>query len=183
MSPVTRTAVSIATATFALLLWGMLYWMFLFELTGVYATSLAGGDAVAAALADAGAQTGTYFYPPRHSPIPQETFVSAHASGPFFEVRYVDHGIDPQNPIKMLWGTLHHLLLVGMAAGILWLAAAPSAARRFGIVLLAGLLGTVFIQWGDPIWFHLPWDYALGITLYEGVGWVLVAGILAWGVE
>lgn len=57
---------------------------------------------------------------------------------------------------------------------------APSFGRRFSLVLLGGLLGTLFITIGDPIWFHLPWDYTRGVVLFELVAWALLGGIVAW---
>jgi hypothetical protein len=51
--------------------------------------------------------------------------------------------------------------------------------RRFSLVLLAGLIGSVFITVGDPIWFHLPWDYARAVLLYEVVSWILLGSVVA----
>jgi hypothetical protein len=51
--------------------------------------------------------------------------------------------------------------------------------RRVGVVLLGGLIGSIFITAGDPIWFHLPWDYARAVLLYEVIAWTLLGGIVA----
>jgi hypothetical protein len=47
------------------------------------------------------------------------------------------------------------------------------------MVFLAGMMGTVFIQFGDVVWFHLPLDYPLGNLIYESGCWALLGVILA----
>jgi len=176
-----RHVAAAAAATVALLLWGMAFWMLVYEHVGVYSTVLPGAAEATAALQSAGAQTGTYFWPwPRNTPQTMELFLEGHRQGPFFKISYVAEGIDPQNPIKMVWGSIHHFVVAGCAAGMLWLTGPlESAAHRFGLVMLAGFLGTIWAQIGDPIWYHLPWDFSVGIVVYDGVSWVLLAGILA----
>jgi hypothetical protein len=39
--------------------------------------------------------------------------------------------------------------------------------RKFGAIVLAGLLGSDFITIGDPVWFHMLWDYTRGVLLFE----------------
>jgi hypothetical protein len=50
--------------------------------------------------------------------------------------------------------------------------------KRFVAVFLAGLMGTLFIRLGDPIWFHLPWPHALGHAMYEVSAWGLLGLVL-----
>ena len=80
----------------------------------------------------------------------------------------------------MAGGVLHYLVVSLIAAGIVLLGGAerPRVAR-FGMVFLAGMMGTVFIQFGDVVWFHLPLDYPLGNLIYETGCWALLGGILA----
>ena len=55
--------------------------------------------------------------------------------------------------------------------------ALPSLGQRFALVFIAGAMGS--IQAGDPIWFHLPWDYAAGALVYEFGSWTLLGGVLS----
>ncbi len=77
-------------------------------------------------------------------------------------------------------GSLHSLVVACLATALLLLAAPslPSLGQRFALVFIAGAMGSIFIQAGDPIWFHLPWDYAAGALVYEFVSWTLLAGVL-----
>jgi hypothetical protein len=56
----------------------------------------------------------------------------------------------------------------------------PAAATSIGRTrIFWKLLGSVFITMGDPIWFHLHWDYARAILLYEIVSWILQDSVVA----
>ena len=80
-------------------------------------------------------------------------------------------------------GTLAGTLALGLWGMVFWgwlLAVGPSRyAKRAGVVFLAGIMGTNFISVADPIWFHLPWDYTVGVLLYQTVSWALLAGVTA----
>jgi hypothetical protein len=54
-----------------------------------------------------------------------------------------------------------------------------TAVARFKALLLAGLIGSLYITVGDPVWFGMPWDNALGVLLYQVVSWVLMAAVCA----
>jgi hypothetical protein len=54
-----------------------------------------------------------------------------------------------------------------------------SYARRLSLVLLGGLIGSVCITAGDPTWFHMPWDYARAVLLYEIVSGTLLGSVVA----
>lgn len=173
-----RPLLATFAATAALLVWGMLFWGFLYEPAGVYNT-LPHDSVIADALVEAGVQTGTYFYPwPRNTPEAMAAFLEGHKAGPFFKLSYVAEGIDPQSPMKMLWGSLHHLIVAALGAALLHVAQIPSAARRAIVIVLAGLIGTTYIQLADPIWYHLPWDYPRGVFAYELISWVLMGVVL-----
>ena len=108
-----------------------------------------------------------------------EEFVEHHKRGSFYKLSYIREGVDPQSPGKLLLGSLHNASVALMAV-LLSLAVGPSRyAKGAGLVFLAGIMGTNFISVADPIWFHLPWDYTLGVLLYEIVSWALLAGVTA----
>lgn len=162
----------------AIIVWGMLFWGLLAPRLGIFHVLPNAGN-VTAQLVEGGTRTGTYFMPwPRDTPESSERFRAQHRSGPFYRLSYVAEGIDPASPAKLLVGALHYLSVAALAVGIALLVGGP-ARRRFSAVLLAGLLGSNFITVGDPLWFHMPWDYTRGVLLYEVVAWLLLAGVAA----
>jgi hypothetical protein len=116
---------------------------------------------------------------PRDTPEAFRRFVAQHRSGPFYRLSYVREGVDPNSPGKILIGVLQYLVAAGTAVLITALASAPTFGRRFAILFLSGLLGSIFITIGDPIWFHMPWDHTVGVLLYEVVAWLLLAVIVS----
>jgi len=74
---------------------------------------------------------------------------------------------------------LRELLVAALAVALVLMGGSTSYARRSGLVLLGGLIGSVFITMGDPIWFHMPWDYARAVLLYEIVSWALLGSVVA----
>jgi hypothetical protein len=175
-----RTALAALGGMVGLVLWGMLFWGLLAAPLGVF-RQLPNDEAVTELLEVGGAPTGTYFMPwPRATPEQFAAFVAQHQAGPFYRLSYVREGIDPNSPGKLALGCLHYLAVAAVAVGLVLVSQAPSFGRRFSLVLLGGLLGTLLITLGDPIWFHLPWDYTLGVVLYELVAWAVLGGIVAW---
>ncbi len=176
-----RFVVGIIAATAALLVWGGIFWGALYDPLAIFSPRPLSPAVVEALQADA-TPTGTYFSPwPRNTPATRDTWLAGHRTGPFFKLSYVADGVDPQSPRKLMIGALHNLAVASIAAAILGLAmTGPMSYRcRFFIVFLSGAMGTVFIQVGDPIWFHLPWDFVNGVIVYEGGSWLILAAILA----
>jgi hypothetical protein len=123
---------------------------------------------------------GTYFMPwPRDTPAAFDQFVAQHRSGPFFRLSYVREGVDPNSPAKLALGCLHYLLVAALAVALVLIGGSTSYTRRLCLVLLGGLIGSVFITAGDPIWLHMPWDYARAVLLYEIVSWTLLGSVVA----
>jgi hypothetical protein len=167
--------------TVAILAWGMLFWEFLYQPLGVFQEKPV-DPVLVEALNVSGLETGTYLYPwPRDTPDAKRDWVSRHAAGPFFRLSYVREGVDPESPWKLGFGVLHNLLVASMATGLILLAGRGSGTfgARFLIVTLAGMMGTVLIQAGETVWFHMPLDYVIGAAFYQIVCWLLLAGILA----
>ena len=164
----------------ALVVWGMVFWALLADPLGVF-HKLPNDTTVTETLLASDVATGTYFMPwPRDTPAAFDAFVAQHRVGPFYRLSYVRAGVDPNSPAKLALGTLHYLIVAILAVGIVLISDATRFARRFLLVLGAGLLGSIFITLGDPIWFHMPWDYTRAVLLYEMVAWVLLAVVVAW---
>jgi hypothetical protein len=116
---------------------------------------------------------------PRRSAEEFEAFERQHKAGPFFRLSYVREGVDPSSPGKLLLGCLHYLTVAGLATAVIGLAGQRSLVRRGAVVFLGGLLGSNLITLGDPLWFHLPWDYTAGVLLYEAVAWLVLGATVA----
>lgn len=175
-----RVVLAAAAGAVVLILWGMIFWGFLAPPLGVF-HALPNAPQVTQTLTAGGAATGTYFMPwPRRTKEEFRRFVAQHKSGPFYRLSYVREGVDPSSPGKILAGCALDLAVSAGAVALLAVAGAGTSGRRFLIVLLAGVLGSAFITVGDPVWFHMPWDYVRGVLVYELVSWFLLAATLAW---
>jgi hypothetical protein len=177
-----RNLLAALCSTVALVIWGMIFWGWAYQFFGIF-NKLPNDSQVWETLQANDTETGTYFFPwPRNTPETFTNFVQQHRAGPFFQLSYIREGVDPQAPGKVLLGTFQYLLTSLMATGLLTLAAPSGStfARKFGIVFLAGLMGTIFIRLSDPIWFHLPWPYTIGNAIFELVSWVLLGSLTAW---
>ena len=165
----------------ALVLWGMIFWGWLYEPFGIF-HKLPDDTEVVEMLIANDTQTGTYFFPwPRNTPDTFASFVQQHQTGPFFQLSYLREGVDPQSPGKILRGVLQYFVVSMIAVRLIRLAppAETPFIRKFAVIFLAGLMGTVFIRLGDPIWFHLPWQHALGNAFFEIVSWILMGVVIA----
>jgi hypothetical protein len=171
-------AVTVAT-TVVLVLWGMLFWALIAPRIGVF-HQLPNDEDITALLVRADVQTGTYFMPwPRDTPETFERFVAQHRSGPFYRLSYVRQGVDPNSASKILKGTLQTFLTALFGVSIAFLAGSTNAVNRFAVVFLAGLIGSLYITVGDLVWFHLPWDNARGVLVFQIVSWALMAAMCA----
>lgn len=183
-SAVVRWLVPPIAGAVALTIWGMAFWGVLYEPLAVFHDKSPAMDEVAGLLRGAETQTGTYFYPwPRNSASAMEAWLEQHRAGPFFKLSYVAQGADPQSIAKMARGIGLYLGVAALATALLAVArVAPQARlRAMAAVSLGGAMGTLLIQVGDPIWFHLPWDYVRGNLVFELVAWLLLGAAIAWG--
>ena len=173
-----RALLATVAGTVVLVAWGMLFWGLLAPRLGVF-HALPDAPGVTARLAESGTTTATYFMPwPRDTPEAFARFVAQHKTGPFYRLSYVREGVDPNSPRKLLLGTLHYVTVAALGV-VLAILAGPAFSRRLAVVIVAGLLGSDFITVGDPVWFHMPWDYTRGVLVYEIVAWTLLGLCIA----
>ena len=97
-----------------------------------------------------------------------------HQRGPFYKLSYIKEGVNPDRPAKLLTGCLQYASVAALAVILQLLTRSSRFVVRALIVFLGGAMGTDLISIGDPVWFHLPWDYARGVVLYELVCWALL---------
>lgn len=175
-----RALLAWVLGTLALIGWGMLFFLFIAGPIGMF-HALPGSKYVTDQLVGDKTATGTYFVPwPRSTEAEQRNFVDSHKAGGFYRLSYVAEGVDPGSTEKMLWGAGHLATVALLAVMLLAIVQAPNFLMRAVAVVLAGGMGTVLITVGDPIWFHLPWDYCVGAAVYQGVSWLLL-GLIAGG--
>ena len=175
-----RGVLAAIAGTVVLVAWGMIFWGFLAAPLGAF-RALPDDDAVTRALIESNVRTGTYFMPwPRDTREAFDAFVAQHRSGPFYRLSHVREGVDPNSPGKLLLGTAHYATVAILAALLCAIAAGASFGRRFAVVFLGGLIGTDLITIGDPVWFHMPWDYTRAVIVYEITCWILLAAVVAW---
>lgn len=162
-----------------LVAWGILFWGLLAGSLGTF-HRLPDDRAVTDVLTRSGTQTGTYFMPwPRRTAAESAAFEDQHKRGPFYRLSYVREGIDPSSPQKLAIGCLHYLSVASLGVFLLWLARPSTRIGGGAVVFVGGLLGSNLITAGDPIWFHLPWDYSGSVLLYESVAWLLLGATLS----
>jgi hypothetical protein len=138
-------------------------------------------EAVTAALIKAQVPTGTYFMPwPRDTPETFERFVAQHKSGPFYRLDYVREGVDPEALVKFVKGTVQTFFTALCGVIVAFLAGTATRLKRFYVVFVAGLVGSLYITVAEPVWFHMPWDYVRGVLCYQLVSWTLMAAVCAW---
>jgi hypothetical protein len=174
-----RTGIAALAGMVVLAVWGMVFWGLLADPLGVF-HKIPNDTDVTKMLLAGNVSTGTYFMPwPRNTPETFESFVAQHQAGPFYRLSYVREGVNPNSVGKILLGCLHYLIVAMIAVVLVMLIGNYSFARRFAVVVLGGLLGSIFITAGDPIWFHLPWDYAGAVFLNELIAWLLLGAVIA----
>ncbi len=174
-------AIAATLGAVAILAWGMLFWSVLYDSVGVIKPDTL-DPVIVDALDVSGIPSGTYVYPwPRDTVESKRSWAQNHATGPFFRLSYVREGTDPNSVRKLAFGVLHNFVVAAMATGLILLAGRGMGTfgSRFMLVVLAGLMGTVLIQVGEAVWFHMPLDYVLGTMLYQVVSWLLLAFVLS----
>lgn len=89
-------------------------------------------------------------------------------------------GVDVGSPLAFLYGYLQTALACLLIAMLLYRCASalPSYGSRIGVVLLAGLGGTVLVTLGGPIWWHQPWRFHVIHLVYAAVAWLLAGFVL-----
>lgn len=169
-----RWIIAPVSGTVVLIAWGMIFWGLLAAPLGVF-HALPNERGVTAELTDGGTATGTYFMPwPRGTAEEFAAFETQHRRGPFYRLSFVREGVDPSSLGKLLLGTIHYLSVSVLATVLLVIAGPNSFRQGLAIVFVGGLLGSDFITLGEPVWFHLPWDYSGGVLVYESVSWALL---------
>lgn len=165
--------------TVVLVAWGMLFWAVLYDPLKVYADLPQGVSEAAAVLERTQVPTGTYFFPwPRNTSEARASWQAAHAKGPFFQLSYVREGVNPDAPGKLALGLGHYFAVAALAWALCRITRAQGS-RALLVVLMGGLIGSLYTELSAPIWFALPWHSAWLLFGYDTMSWLLLGGVLA----
>lgn len=119
--------------------------------------------------------TGTYYVPSGDTRAQSEMY----SRGPVATVHYNIHGFAPASSSAMIAGFVHMLIVaLLMAAGLYLLSRHvvrfADQARILGLFIVA-MVG--YLRFGEPIWFHQAWGYAIYMFVAECVS-LGVAGFI-----
>jgi hypothetical protein len=163
--------------------WGFLVWV-ISPLSTEFISAVPNEEAMRISLREI-PESGAYFVPfstdKSMTAESQEAWADKHIEGPIAKIFLLKEGTDPMTPVTLVHGFIHYLFSAILMACLLK-AAAPALTgftRRFGFVVLAGLVAAVYSHGADPIWFYYPWDYTLFIIGTNVTTWVVAAAPLA----
>jgi len=174
-----RSLLGVLLGTLALYVWGMLYWGI--NPLPYTAWHRSTNDAEAGqALLKHFPESGTYYLPGMYND--PATLAKLYESGPIAFIHVTSREGRPRNERTILVkGFLLDLVVVALPAWLLKLAA--PAARTYGsrirVAAVAGLTAAVLVDFGDMVWWYLPWDWKLHQAVYTFSAWVVPALVLA----
>ncbi len=158
-----------AVATF---FWGFIFWAT--PIGGLIMHELESSDS--AAVQDAVGEhidaSGVYFVPQ----MTDENAEERHAAGPLVQLFVHKDGAGMMNPVNMLLGLM--VMFITALIFSLFATSIPSAhgsvgaTAGFGVVV--GLITAVWSNLGNPFWFYHPWDYSIGVAVYDIVSFTLI---------
>lgn len=175
--PGVRVVLASLAAALVIFAWGFVYWAVLMPPSRIFGQS-ADEAALSEALVTYLLETDTYYVPGWTSDT--AALQSRFATGPVATIFFHRDGVATGSPLTFLYGYLQTALACLLVAMLLYRCASalPSYGGRVGVVLLAGLGGTVLVSLGGPIWWHQPWRFHLIQLLYAAVAWLLAGFVL-----
>ena len=171
-----RLALGVVLAAVAMFLWGFVYWGL--GLVDPFAHMTAENEtAIATALTANLPADGVYFVPESKSSTEAE-WQQRMLKGPVATISFKAGGT-PTMQQTMAAGFVH-MLGTAFFLALLLQAVQPAAhtyADRLKIVVIAGAIAAFAADMGEPIWWHLPWDRAIKLALYD-LGSFVIAGVV-----
>ena len=113
--------------------------------------------------------------------IDEETRNKLSEAGPVAFVHIQREGRPVMDPSIMLNGFLLTLVTACLISVLLKRAppALRSYAERVGFVALVGVTAVVMIDFGDAVWWKIPWGWKIYQIFYDLVAWVIAGLVLA----
>lgn len=125
-------------------------------------------------------ESGVYYLPGGGDPTGEE-FQRLHRAGPIAMIFYQREGAEPMAPSTFAAGLVHGWASIALAAVLLGMAlpALGGYAARVGFVTLVGVISSVFSDIGGTVWWPISMDWALIMSVYGVVFWLVTGLILA----
>lgn len=177
-NPAIRILVGSLVAALAMFAWGFVFWTVLVPAPRVFGEAL-DEPALSEALVTYLPVTDVYFIPEWQAD--RAVLESRFGTGPVATIFFRREGVDAMSPRTFALGYLQMLAACLVAAVLLHRcrSALSGFGSRVGVVLLAGLCGSVLITTSGPIWWHQPWSFHRLYLVYAAVAWLLAGCALA----
>ncbi len=167
-------------AAVAMFVFGSVFWMSPMPYSAV--STVADDAVVQSAIREHFPETGLYYVPSVATfNADPDRFTELHVAGPVVEVNVAYDVGEPMQPGVFLAGFLHQWVICFLI-GLLLLKVAPvfpTFASKVGFVTVLGLLGALFINVGQVIWWREPVGWQLWNVVYNTVAWVLAGLVIA----
>lgn len=164
-----------ALAALAMFVFGAIFWMSPFPYKALSPTA---DDRVTLAALDAVfPATGLYILPGPH--LDTEVAAELYRAGPNAMVHFVKEGREMMEPAVFLQGYLHYFAVAFLLAILLRKSAGSFQGYCCVVKLstLVGLIGTLLLALGNPIWWDQSWSWGF-INLLYGTLSFMVAGLV-----
>ena len=169
--------IGIVLAALAIFFWGFLYW----GMNPLPAKSWKkANDDVAAgkAILEHFPESGTYYIPGTYND--EETWMKLHAAGPVAFIHLTAREGRPAHDMGiMIRGFALYLVVVTLIALVLQRVALPSYWDRVKFTALVGLAAAVMIDFGDVVWWYIPWEWKIHQAVYTVTTWTVAGLVLA----
>ena len=108
-------------------------------------------------------------------------FKQQHRNGPLLQLAYKADGGPPISTEYNVSRITQYFAVALIDGAILAMVrnSLCSYWKREDYVLLLGLFATVWLTWGNALWWYHPWTFAVGLMLYELAVALLMSLVLA----
>lgn len=181
-----RVLAAAALSAIAMFVWGFVYWGPVLNMaTRIMAPLPAEAELdVLAPLRARNTPTGMYVYP---GPVggSDEAAAKVHdekmLAGPILHLAYSAAGAKPMDPAMFAKGLLHNFVLAILAGVALTVAlpALPRYGQRLLLLVLMTLIGVLWTNVANSIWWFHTWGYCMGQMAYGLGAGLLMAAITA----
>ena len=181
-----RVFTAAALSAIAMFFWGFVFWGPVLNMaTRIMSPLPAEAELdVLAPLRARNTPTGMYVYP---GPVvgTDEAAAKNHdekmLEGPILHLAYSAAGAKPMDPVMFAEGLLHNFILALLAGITLAVAlpALPGYGQRALLLILVTLIGVLWTNVANSIWWFHTWEYCLGQIAYGLGAGLLMAAITA----
>jgi hypothetical protein len=179
-----RVVIAAALAAIVMFMWGFLYWGVL-NVTEKIMDPLPREADVLAPLRAGQTPDGMYVYPgPMEAggdAADQEAWEKKIKEGPILHMAFRRQGIEPMAP-SMFIKALAHSFVIGLLSATLLAIVSPALqgySRRVGVLFLVSVIAACGANVGAVIWWFHSVEYCAAQMVYEMVGGLLMALVIA----